>query len=166
MFRLFVSVLAVAVFAPVAAGASAVRDLPPAYGAGVTSFTVTITITPPPSVAAAGIEDRPPVGWPVSNISDGGSYDAVSKKVKWGPFFGSVPAAVTYDLAVPTGAHGQACFTGKVSFDGLDTAITGDACVGGPVPTVSAWGLASLALGLATAATILLRRHRLAPMAS
>ena len=45
--------MAVGLTARIAAGQSAVRDLPPTYGGGVWSFTVTITINPPQGVAAA-----------------------------------------------------------------------------------------------------------------
>lgn len=148
--------LAVGLSAPIAAGQSAVRDLPPTYGGGVWSFTVTITINPPQGVAAVGLEDLPPAGWPVSNISNGGARDAQSGKVKWGPYFGTVPGSVTYDITVPSSASGRACFDGDVSFDGLDRPITGDACVVGPVPAVSEWGALVLGLSLLIGGTLIL----------
>jgi len=142
-----------------AAGQSAVRDLPPVYGGGVTSIQVSITINPPPGVAVVGLEDKPPSGWPVSNISDGGAFDVQSGKVKWGPFFASIPGGVSYQLAVPSSASGPACFVGAVSFDGLDQPIAGDACVSGPIPAVSEWGLLALGLTLLIGGTILLQRR-------
>ncbi len=157
MMRFGVSVLILGFFAPLAFGQTATRDLPPAYGNGVYGFTVSIAINPPPNVAAAGFEDRPPREWTVSNISNGGALDVVTGKVKWGPFFGSIPTLVTYDISLPTSSHGRSCFAGRVSFDGLDYPISGDQCVGGPVPTVSQWGLLALTLCLLTAGTIVLR---------
>jgi hypothetical protein len=156
--RLLICALTLGLTTPMATGQSAVRDLPPVYGGGVSAFTVTITITPPPVVAAAGLEDGPPVGWPVSNISNGGSVDGTGK-IKWGPFFGTIPASVSYDLAVPGSANGLACCSGTVSFDGLDQAITGDACIGGPVPAVSLWGLVALSLSVLIGGTLLLHRR-------
>ena len=149
--------LAVGLSAPMAAGQSAVRDLPPTYGGGVSNFTVSITINPPQGVAAVGLEDRPPAGWPVSNISNSGALDVQSGKVKWGPYFGSIPSNVSYQLAVPGSASGPACFVGAVSFDGLDRPISGDQCVYGPVPAVSEWGVLVLGLSVLIAGTILLR---------
>jgi len=158
--RIGLCTLALGMAAPMAAGQSAVRDLPPTYGAGVTSFTVFITIDPPQSFAAVGLEDLPPVGWPVSNISDGGSLDPLNGKVKW-VFFGSIPIGgiVSYELAVPSSASGPSCFDGDVSFDGLDQPIGGDACVYGPVPAVSEWGVLVLGLSVLIAGTILLQRR-------
>jgi hypothetical protein len=151
--------LAVGVSAPIAAGQSAVRDLPPSYGGGVWSFTVTITISPPPVVEAAGLEDLPPTGWPVSNISDKGGVDPRNGKVKWGPYFGTVPGAVSYDITVPTSASGPACFAGNVSFDGLAPVIGGDRCVYGPVPAISEWGALVLGISLLIGGTLVLHRR-------
>jgi len=157
--RLGLIALAVGLSAQMAAGQSAVRDLPPTYGGGVWSFTVAITITPPQGVAAVGLEDRPPAGWPVSNISNGGALDAQSGKIKWGPFFGTIPGAVSYDVMVPASASGPACFDGDVSFDGLDRPITGDACVVGPIPTVSQWGALVLCISILIGGTLVLQKR-------
>lgn len=139
------------------AAAGATRDLS-SYADPVTPFTVTIAIDAPPGTIAAGVEDTPPFGWSVSNISDSGAWDTQALKVKWGPFFGSsIPAVVTYD-ATPSGSAGQQCFAGMVSFDGDEESIGGDACVGGAVPAASAWGLAALTLALLCAGTLLIRR--------
>ena len=138
--RMGICALALGLAAPMAAGQSAVRDLPPVFAAGDAGISVLITINPPQGVAAVGLEDKPPAGWPVSNISNGGALDVQSGKVKWGPYFGSIPGSVSYQLAAPGSAHGPACFVGAVSFDGLDGPITGDACIFGPVPAVSEWG--------------------------
>ena len=157
--RIVLIALAVGLAAPMAAGQSAVRDLPPTYGGSVSSFTVLITINPPQGVAAVGLEDLPPAGWPVSNISNGGARDAQSGKVKWGPYFGSIPSSVSYVLAVPGSASGPSCFDGNVSFDGLDRTITGDACVVGPIPAVSEWGALVLCISLLIGGTLVLQRR-------
>ncbi len=157
MMKIGAFILAVCLAASTAAGQSAVRDLPPVYGGGVTSFSVSIAINPPPGVAVVGLEDKPPAGWPVSNISNGGALDTQSGKVKWGPFFGTIPASVSYELEVPGSASGPACFVGAVSFDGLDQPIGGDACVYGPIPAASEWGLLVLGLSILIGGTILLQ---------
>jgi len=156
--RIGLCTLALGLSAPIAAGQSAVRELPPTYGGGVWSFTVVITINPPQGVAAVGLEDRPPAGWPVSNISNGGSLDVQNGKVKW-VFFGTGPSSVSYEVAVPGSASRPACFDGDVSFDGLDRPITGDACVVGPVPAVSEWGVLVLGISLLIGGTLVLQRR-------
>ena len=156
--RIALFTLAVGLSAPMAAGQSAVRELPPTYGGGVSSFAVSITINPPQGVAAVGLEDLPPAGWPVSNISNGGTLDVQNGKVKW-IFFGSVPGVVSYVLTVPGFASGPACFDGYVSFDGLDRPITGDACVIGPIPAVSEWGALVLGISLLIGGTLVLHRR-------
>lgn len=124
----------------------ATRDLSGYSAPGVT-FTVTITIDPPPSAGLVLVEDTPPAGWTVSAISDAGIWDVEQEKVKWGPFFGPpFPPLVTYDVTPPLGVTGQYCFTGTVFFDSGDEPITGDDCLGDPIPTVSQWGMLAMAL--------------------
>lgn len=157
--RICLCALVLGLTAPIAAGQSAVRELPPVYGGGVSSISVSITINPPQGVAAVGLEDLPPAGWPVSNISNSGALDVQSGKVKWGPYFGTVPGSVSYELAVPGSASGPACFDGDVSFDGLDQPIGGDMCVYGPVPAVSEWGVLVLGLSVLIGGTLILHRR-------
>lgn len=121
-------------------------------------FTVTITLNPPPGTTLAAIEDKPPAGWIVSNIDQGGSFDAQSGKVKWGIYFApSIPSTVSYDV-VPQEST-PSCFVGSAAFDGGSVAITGDGCAA-LVPTMSEWGLVVLALGFATAAGVMLNARR------
>jgi hypothetical protein len=160
--RICLFALAVGLSAQIAAGQSAVRELPPVYGGGVSNIAVSIKINRPPGVAAVGLEDLPPAGWPVSNISNPGSLDPQNGKVKWF-FFGPSPSSVSYELAVPGSASGPACFEGDVSFDGLDRPITGDACVIGPVPSVSEWGALVLGLSLLIGGTLVLHRRESNP---
>ena len=156
--RIGLCTLAVGLSAQIAAGQSAVRELPPTYGGGVSSFAVSITINRPQGVAAVGLEDLPPAGWPVSNISNLGSLDTQNGKVKW-IFYGPSPSSVSYDLAVPGSANGPACFKGDVSFDGLGGTIGGDRCVYGPVPAVSEWGVLILGLSVLIGGTLVLHRR-------
>ena len=158
--RIDLFALALGLAAPMAAGQSAVRELPPVYDRSVTNIAVSITINPPQNFMAVGLEDLPPAGWPVIKINDGGSLDPQNGKVKW-IFLGSIPKDnnVSYVLAVPGSASGPACFEGDVSFDGPVQPITGDACVVGPVPAVSEWGVLVLGLSVLIAGTLLLHRR-------
>ena len=90
---------------------------------------VSITLEPATGTSAVAVEDRPPTGWTVSSISDGGYWDAVYQKVKWGPFFEPFPDEVSYEVTAPAGATGQYCFTGVISLDGANTPTCGDACI-------------------------------------
>lgn len=101
----------------------------PSYCPGVTK-TIQIALTPPAGVAAVALEDVPPAGWVVGNISHEGSFDAVNGKVKWGPFFApNIPGAVNYNVTPPNGSGGVVCFAGMISLDGANRVICGDDCI-------------------------------------
>lgn len=133
---------------------SATRELPESFVPPGASMPVSITFSVPGGTVAVGVEDRPPAGWPVSNISHSGSLDAQSGKVKWGPFFApAVPAVVSYDVVPASGSGSSNCFVGTASFDGLNEPITGDACILA-IPAASFWTLCCLGVLLAIAATL------------
>jgi hypothetical protein len=143
----------------------ATRDLPDHYGPD-TTLTVTIAIDPPDppdppgSPVPAGFEDSPPVGWTVSNISDGGTWDAQMGKVKWLFLSLPIPEVVTYDVTPPASGRGEQCFTGIAIFPNTeDLPITGDQCIAIVVPTLSEWGLAVMALLVITAGTIVIEKR-------
>ncbi|MFQ5589839.1 MAG: hypothetical protein ACE5HE_01630 [Phycisphaerae bacterium] len=143
----------------IASAQGAVRDLS-GYSTPGVSFTVSITLAPPAGTIAAALEDTPPAGWPVSSISDGGTWDAVQEKVKWGVFFApSIPDRVTYDVTPPTTALGPSCFSGSASYDGVQEAITGDACLSIGVPAVSRAGAVVMALLIIAAGVLLCSRR-------
>ena len=91
---------------------------------------VEIVLTPPPATTVVAVEDVPPDGWAVDNISQGGIFDSVNGKVKWGPFFApAIPAAVSYDVTPTNDTTGLACFYGTISVDGVNEQVCGDACI-------------------------------------
>ena len=107
----------------------ATRDLPEYYTPDET-FTVAIAVDTPEDTGVQAIEDSPPAGWTqIDNISHYGTYDSIHHKVKWGPFFDDDSRTVTYDITPPSGASGEECFDGSVSFDGINEPIEGDECV-------------------------------------
>jgi len=111
----------------VALGQGASRVLPGSFEPGV-AFPVVITLDVPPGTLAAAVEETPPVGWAVSNVSPGGTF--VGTDIRWGPFFEPIPTEVSYDLTPPPDAPlEEHCFTGTASYDGWGYPIGGDLCV-------------------------------------
>jgi hypothetical protein len=80
-------------------------------------------------VSAISVADSPPASWTVGAISNGGSYDAVNHKVKWGPLFSPFPAELTYEVTPNVAAAGQLCFSGVISVDGVNRTFCGDDCL-------------------------------------
>jgi hypothetical protein len=101
------------------------RTLPDAYSPGV-PFTVQLKATPPTSARAYAIEDVRPAGWQVSEISHEGTFDAVTGKVKFGPFTDAQARTLSYRLTPPLNASGPREFTGNSSIDGVAYPIGGD----------------------------------------
>lgn len=108
------------------AGNRAECVLPARYIAGQ-SVLVTLRVTPASGVTVFAIEDAPPTGWKVGEISDGGGFDAVNGRVKWDLFFGSNPRSLTYTVIPPEMANGEASFHGIANFDGtVEVPVMGD----------------------------------------
>lgn len=108
------------------------RFLPPKLAVGAPT-TVTIILNPGATDACHAVEEIPPAGWAVTNISHAGIYDAASGRVRWGLFTDQTSRTLTYDV-IPTGA--LAPFAGVVSFDGT-TAPTAGASEPQIVPAVA-----------------------------
>ncbi len=85
---------------------------------------VTINVMPSECTACYVVEDKIPTGWEVSGISDGGVFDSINNKVKFGLFFDSEPRTLTYQVK----AHesDNATFSGTASFDGINVNIGGN----------------------------------------
>ncbi len=92
-------------------------------------FAVRIVLTPPDVTTTIGIEDTPPAGWVVTNISHDGTFDSVNGKVKWGPLFAPFPSHVSYVVTPVSSSDARACFTGAISLDGLNDRICDDQCL-------------------------------------
>src|SRR5207245_11783676 len=90
-----------------------------------TNLTVVLKVTASPNGAVYAVEDQPPAGWAVSNITEGGLYDAKRGKVKWGPFFDTTSRTLSYSVAIPADTTGVAQFSGAAAFDDTQSVITG-----------------------------------------
>jgi outer membrane protein assembly factor BamB len=100
------------------------RLLPDAYAAQW-SQTIVLTVNPPPGVAYYVVEDMPPAGWSVTQISADGTYDPNLNVVRFGPFLDDTPRQLTYDVVPPIGENGVQFFVGRVLADGFEFATGG-----------------------------------------
>lgn len=100
------------------------RQLPGGYSPGA-KLIVGLQATPPTSANVYAVEDFPPASWTIGQISDGGLYDPVNKKVKFGPFFDHTARALTYEVTPPPGETGRKEFNGTASADGINAPIAG-----------------------------------------
>ncbi|MFN7928975.1 MAG: hypothetical protein U0Y68_13715 [Blastocatellia bacterium] len=107
------------------AGGTAVGSFSAANYSPSVGVTVTITVTPDAGTQVYAIEETPPLNWSITSINNGGAFDAVNKKVKWGPFFDNTPRTLTYIATPPAGESGSKTFVGSASFDGSSVAVTG-----------------------------------------
>jgi uncharacterized delta-60 repeat protein len=94
---------------------------------------IQLATTPPASVSVYAVEDQPPAGWPVTNISHSGVWDGATGKVKFGPFYDAEPRALSYEVGTPVwGIHcalGVFCFSGRASADGVNSPVGGQQCL-------------------------------------
>lgn len=102
----------------------AVATLVSAYPAG-SPVPVQIAVQPPESTLAYAVEEHVPASWTAGDISEDGTFDARSGKIKWGPFFDATARTFTYTAQPPQGVVPAGLFTGTASFDGVSTAISG-----------------------------------------
>jgi hypothetical protein len=117
-----------------AALADGTRSLGACYTPG-TPLSVSISASPPLTIQVYAVEDAPPAGWTVGGITEGGAWDAVNGKVKWGPFFDHTARVLAYQATPPGGERGSKNFIGTLSADGVNSAIGGtsavSSCAGG-----------------------------------
>ena len=105
--------------------ATAHRHLPEFFTAGI-PFEVQVTVHPSARSHAYALQDRPPSGWVVSDITHGGLFDPHTGLVKFGPFTDTDSRVLSYTLLPPDNAEGEAFFSGELSADGHSFPIAGD----------------------------------------
>lgn len=104
------------------------RGLPTCYEPDA-SFTVRIVVKPTVDTLVVGLQDFPPAGWTVSNISHDGEWDATNGAVKWF-FLDDRTRTLTYTVTPALDAAGVACLDGQTNVDGsADRDIQGDKCI-------------------------------------
>ena len=101
-----------------------VRSLPEFYRPGQLNEVV-LDVTPQPGVRVYAVEDQIPTGWSVVAISGGGVYDPVAQKLKWGPFFDSLPRRFLCSLRSPIDDLESYDLAGRGWFNDQEQAIEG-----------------------------------------
>jgi len=71
----------------------------------IADATVQLVAMPPTNVSVHAVEDQPPAGWAVVQISHDGVFDAVTGKVKFGPFYDAQPRTLSYQVLHRYGRH-------------------------------------------------------------
>lgn len=100
------------------------RRLPGTFVPG-RAFEVMLEAKPAASVAFYALSDRPPTGWTVSGVNEGGGFDARTGEVKFGPFADNAARTLRYTLSPPATANGRFDFSGIASADGSESSIGG-----------------------------------------
>ena len=106
------------------------RKLPERVESG-TAFEVVIEVTPTSEISVYAVEEKLSHGLVVSGIGGGGSYDASSGSIKWGPFFDSVARSLTYQAVWSSETSQRLEFEGTVSLDGEGIQTGGEQSVDG-----------------------------------
>lgn len=105
-------------------GISVIRNLS-CYVSG-NKLTISLVVKPAATTGNYALEDSPPSGWSVSNISDYGTYDSLKNKVKFGPFFDNTNRTLAYDVTPPASETADKTFSGTASADGVNVSISGN----------------------------------------
>lgn len=96
----------------------------------IDGFTVRLLATAPGNVCSYGIEEAPPFG-SVQAISEGGVFDAATRRVRFGPFPDSRPRTLSYSIVVLPGECSRpAVVRGLVQADNLEFHVAGETLLG------------------------------------
>lgn len=108
--------LILGVLSPASAASTVVRSFGAAYYIPFEPIDVTIRVTPDAQMQVWALEDVPPAGWTVTGINEGGTWDAVTGKVKWGVFFTNYAKTLSYRATPPAAESGPKVFSGTAAF--------------------------------------------------
>jgi hypothetical protein len=88
-------------------------------------LVVRLDIAPAPGVAVYAVEETLPAGWVAENVSDGGSFTASDRLVKWPPVMSDAAAQVSYEVVAPVSAQTRVAFAGRAYFGSVEVATGG-----------------------------------------
>ena len=107
-----------------ATSSTAVRELPARAAANV-PFRVVVRAAPARGVSSYAVEERPPAGWAVHAIGEGGVYDPAMGIIRWGLFLDDQPRTLPYEVVPPRPGDATGTFAGRASFDGTEIVVGG-----------------------------------------
>ncbi len=105
--------------------AATVTSSLPGFFTPQVAFSVSLTVAPDAGTRVQAIEETPPSGWTVGDLSHGGAWDAAAGKIKWGPFTDATPRVLSYRLTPSAGAVGRHAFAGQARFDAALVVVGG-----------------------------------------
>ena len=114
------------------------RTLPAQFRPGY-AMAVSLSVTPDAGVSLQVIEEVLPEGWAATAVSDGGTYDAALRRVRWGLFADDKNRVLRYSAVAPEGLTGKVTIAGLAAFDGqsVNTGGASQSQANGP-PVISA----------------------------
>ena len=114
------------------------RTLPAQFRPGY-AMAVSLSVTPDAGVSLQVIEEVLPEGWAATAVSDGGTYDAALRRVRWGLFADDKTRVLRYSAVAPEGLTGNVTIAGLAAFDGqsVNTGGASQSQANGP-PVISA----------------------------
>jgi len=89
------------------------------------SAPIRIRVTPQSGTLSYAVEETPPQGWIIRNVSHGGRVDRQQNKIKWGPFYDTESRELAYDVTPLPGTSTQGTFSGRGSFNGRSLVLAG-----------------------------------------
>ena len=99
-----------------ALGGSASRTVELEQGSG---SEVRLAVQPLEGTVVYVVEEAPPEGYAVAEISQDGELDEATGRLRWGPFFDDQPRSLSYSLERDDTQALSGTYSGMVSFDGL-----------------------------------------------
>jgi hypothetical protein len=111
--------------APLSSGGGGVRRTVISLDSAGAALAVEMMAEPAAGVAAYAVEERPPKGWTLGEISQGGQLADRQQTIRWGPFFDAKPRRLAYRLTAPSDSTAAGLFYGLASFDGSSDLVTG-----------------------------------------
>ncbi len=87
---------------------------------------ISLNVVPSASTVVYAVEEQLPAELVPTGITGGGAFDALSNKIKWGPFFDNQARTLLYQVDFASFPLSSWEFGGIASFDGVDQPVSGD----------------------------------------
>lgn len=93
------------------------------------TFSVSMTVSPWAGLGFGFVEETIPSGFTATGLNAGGTFNASTGKILWGPIVDNQTYQLSYTLQPPVGFQGSRQLTGSAYFFGSSTLISGDSVV-------------------------------------